>query len=456
MIFSFMKKIKNYFPKTIFVRFILIITIPLVLSQLTYIYVFFERYLDKSNRRTGELLLHEINIINNEFDKEYFQNIDEDLIVENLKNLSPFPVSFVKEDSVMFSNNLLKYDSKNFFNFKLESYIIELFYKLKNNDIFFIKNGKHSYDLYIKKHNGFLKIEISKDRAIPVSPKLLLFWTFLSTTVLITISCIFIKNQVKSIKNLTKAMTEFSLLDKDNEYFIPKGALEIREMGQAFLKMQNEIKKYVNSRTFMLAEISHDLRTPLTRINLEIEFIEDENIKNDIKKDIEEMQKMIDEYLMFAKGEDDDILEEVDISDFFNTIVKDYKRSGYSNILLETNIICNKIKIKKSLLKRAINNVVNNSLKYAKKIYIYVNSNKNSMHIALEDDGPGVSEEMYKNVTKPFFRINRNDKSANVGLGLAITKNIVYKHRGRVSFGKSQKLGGFRVDIDIPNNTFYS
>ena len=187
----------------------------------------------------------------------------------------------------------------------------------------------------------------------------------------------------------------------------------------------------------------------------EIEFIEDENMKNDIKKDIEEMQRMINEYLMFAKGENDDILEEVDIFDFFNGIVKDYKRSGYSDILLETNITYDKIKIKKNLFKRAINNIVNNSLKYAKKISIYVSSNKNCMHVVLEDNGPGVSEEMYKNVTKPFFRISGNDKGANVGLGLAITKNIVYKHRGKISFGKSQKLGGFRVDIDMPNNIVF-
>lgn len=450
MTFNF-NKFRKYYPKTIFLRFILIITIPLVLNQLVYVYVFFERYLDKNNRRASELLVQEISIINNEFDREYFLNANEEYIVENLQNLSTSAVYFIKDSQIDLSKDLIKSGKDKFFKFNSENYLVDLLSKLKNIDIYLIDNNKRNYELFIKKPNGFLNIKINKSRIVPVSPKLLLFWTILSSTLLTTISCIFMKNQVKSIKNLTKTMTDFSLLDKDNEYFIPKGASEIREMGQAFLKMQKEIKKYVNSRTVMLAEISHDLRTPLTRMNLEAEFIDDEEIKKDIKEDIEEMQKMINEYLMFAKGENEDTIEEVSVYDFFNNIIKDYKRSGYTNIVLETDITVNKIKIKKDLLKRAINNVINNSLKYAKKIFISIVSNNNGLNIVLEDNGTGVSEEMYNKISKPFFKINENDKKTGFGLGLAITKNIVYKHKGKIYFDKSKKLGGFKVEINIPN-----
>lgn len=452
MIFNFKNKFKKYYPRTIFLRFILIVTIPLVLSQLIYIYVFFERYLGKSNRRASELLVQEITIINNEFDREYLLNVDEKLIVNNLQNLSTFSISFIEDRNIDFNNDLIKNRNDIFLKFNSKNHFIILLSKLKNIDIYLIDNNNDRYyELFIKKTKGFLNIKINKNRIVPVSPKLLLFWTFISSALLTIISCIFTKNQIKSIKNLTKTMTDFSLLDKDNEYFIPKGALEIREMGQAFLKMQKEIKKYVNSRTVMLAEISHDLRTPLTRMNLETEFIDDEEIKKNIKEDIEEMQKMINEYLIFAKGENEDLIEEVNIYDFFNGIIKDYKRSGYSNIVLETDISIKKIKIKKDSFKRAINNVINNSLKYAKKIFITVVSNGNYLYVTLEDNGVGVSKEMYDKISKPFFKINKNDKESNFGLGLAITRNIVYKHKGKISFGKSQRLGGFKVEISIPN-----
>lgn len=451
MTFSIKNKFKKYYPKTILLRFILIITIPLVLSQLIYVYVFFERYFDKNNYRASELLVQEICIINNEFDREYFLNADEKYIIDNLQNLSTSKVSFINSNNLNLDENLIKKSDEKFFKFNSKNYLVKLLSELKNNDIYLIEGNKGNYEVFIRKYNGFLNIKLDKNRIVPVSPKLLLFLTIFSSTTLIIISCMFMKNQIKSIKNLTKTMTDFSLLDKDNEYFIPKGASEIREMGQAFLKMQKEIKKYVNSRTIMLAEISHDLRTPLTRMNLETEFIEDCEIKKDLKEDIDEMQKMINEYLMFAKDENGDVFEETNIVNFFNSIIKDYKRSGYTNITLETDITVQKIKIKKDLFKRALNNIINNSLKYAKKIFISVTSNNNGLFISLEDNGSGVSEEMYNKITKPFFRLNKESKENNVGLGLAITKNIVYKHKGKISFGKSKRLGGFMVEINIPN-----
>ena len=448
MIFN-SSKTKKYFPKSIFGRFAMMIIAPLILSQILYIYIFFERYLTKNNFRASELLAQEINIINNEFDREYILNIEEYNIVENLKKLSTSPVFFINDIKINNFDNLLN-NNENFSLFKPERYFIDLLLKLDNkDDIYFIKYSEKLYNLYIKKQIGFLKIDIDRDRIVPVSPRLLLFWSLLSTFILVGISCIFMKNQVKSIKNLTKTMRDYSVLEKDNEYFMPKGASEIREIGQAFLKMQKEIKKYVNARTVMLAEISHDLRTPLTRMNLEAEFIEDESIKENIKKDVKEMQLMIEEYLLFTKGEKEEVLEDVDIFSFFNNIVQDYKRSGYTNIDLKITTPQQMIKLRKNLFKRAINNIINNSLKYAKKINLFVNSDNDKLDIILEDNGPGISEELYNKITQPFFKMS-SDKE-NIGLGLAITKNIVYKHRGKISFGKSKNLNGFYVEIVIPN-----
>lgn len=450
MIFNFTKNTRKYFPKSIFARFVLIIVLPLVLSQIIYIYVFFERYLIKNNLRASELLAQEVKIIDNEFDKEYLVNISEIDIINNLKKLSTYDISFINKE-IDLSNNLLKLKNKKFLKFRAENYLVNSLKELNNDNLYLIKSNLKFYDLYIKKHNGFLKIDIEKNRVIPVSPRLLLFWTILSSVILFTISFIFMKNQIKSIQTLTKTIRDFSLLEKDNEYFMPKGASEIREIGQAFLKMQKEIKKYINSRTIMLAEISHDLRTPLTRMNLEIEFIEDEEMKNNLKKDIEEMQKMINEYLIFAKGENENTAEEVDIFDFFNSIIKDYKRSGYNNITLRTDISEQNIKIKKDLFKRAINNIINNSLRYSKQIFILVVSKNNKLQIIVEDDGPGVSKEMYDKITKPFFQIKDNSTKDNLGLGLAITKNIIFKHKGRIIFDKSKNFGGLYIEINIPN-----
>lgn len=442
-------KLKKYFPKSIFGRFATIIIVPLILSQFLYIYIFFERYLNKNNLMASKLLSQEISIISNEFDKEYDLGIEEHNIIKNLKKLSIYPIFFTNNVMIDSTKNLLNTDM-DFVLFRSESYLVQYLSELKiKNDIYFIKYNKKLYNLYIKKQNGFLKIDIDRDRIILVSPRLLIFWSVLSTCVLVFISFIFMKNQIKSIKALTQTMRDYSILEKDNEYFIPKGAREIREIGQAFLKMQKEIKKYVSARTIMLAEISHDLRTPLTRINLEVEFLEDENVKVNIKKDVKEMQSMIEEYLMFARGENEEILEEVDIFRFFNNIIQDYKRSGYTNISLQISTQQQVIELRKNLFKRAINNIINNSLKYAKKIILSVNSDNDKLKIVLEDDGPGISEELYSKIMQPFFKVS-NDKE-NIGLGLAITKNIIYKHRGKINFKRSKNLNGFCVEITIPN-----
>lgn len=440
------KKKNNFWPRTLFLRFALIVIIPLVLSQLIYIYIFFERYWRRINVSFIDVLVDEVKIINNEFDSK-IPLVDKDEVIKNIKSFSNLDLYFLPFHKTLVIEDILKDIDENRY-FLPKSQFKKKLLSLNIDSEIFLGEDLKKYIFYIKKHDGFLAIEINKKRVVPLNIDLLLFWSLISSLLLTVISFIFIKNQIRSINSLTQAMQDFTLLEKDNEDFIPKGAKEIREIGFAFLKMQKEIKQFVNSRTILLAEISHDLRTPLTRIKLETEFIDDEDSRENIKKDLEEMEKMINEYLLFAKGENSDSLQEVVISEFFKNIVDDYKRGGYKNITYKLNLSTKRIILKADLFKRAINNVINNSLKYAKKIEVSLKSNESFLNIIVEDNGPGVSKEMYNKITQPFFKMEDIDK--NIGLGLAITKNIVYLHKGKISFNQSKNLGGLEVNISIP------
>ena len=200
----------------------------------------------------------------------------------------------------------------------------------------------------------------------------------------------------------------------------------------------------------MLAQISHDLRTPLTRMKLQVEFIEDEETANFFKQDLEEMEKMINEYFLFAKGEMENDFKQVNIQNFFDEIINDYKRSGYI-ININYNLKIKGTYLKIDSFKRCINNLINNALKYYKKnITSKVKTTKNTMIINIEDDGCGIPEEFINKVKVPFFKINKNEKSKNVGLGLSIVQNVINMHKGKIIFKESKDFGGLNVELNIP------
>ena len=437
--------IRSKLPKTIFYRFVLIVLLPLFLMQLAYFVIFFNRYYNTTLEQNISLLTNEIFILNARYEKLIQENNDKNTILAELNIFADIKINFIDKININNNKKHIDYFTKNY----LKNLINEL-YILDIGNVNLHKISSNYYNIEIEKEDGFLVFTIQKDRIFIKRIDLILFWNITAFCIISTIALLFIKNQVRSIKKLEKFANDFSYLEKDNSNFKPTGAKEIREMGEAFIKLVKRIRQLISTRTTMLAQISHDLRTPLTRMKLQAEFIEDEETAKFFKQDLEEMEKMINEYLLFAKGEMENDFKQVNIQSFFNEIINDYKRSGYI-ININYNLKIKGTYLKVDSFKRCINNLINNALKYYKKnIIIKVKTTKNTMIINVEDDGCGIPEEFIDKVKTPFFKINKNEKCKNVGLGLSIVQNVVNMHRGKIIFKESKDFGGLNVELNIP------
>jgi two-component system osmolarity sensor histidine kinase EnvZ len=263
---------------------------------------------------------------------------------------------------------------------------------------------------------------------------------------MVIISLIFLKNQTRPITNLAKAAEKFGRGEEIEEYK-PSGAAEIRQAGYEFDRMRKRILRHLNQRSEMLSGISHDLRTPLTRMKLQLAFIKDKELANKLSDDINEMEKMLNEYLQFTSSSFLEKDEQFNISDLIIRIVEKYNNKNIiTNVTPEIYL-----RGRKNLIKRCINNIIDNAIKYGDKIKIEVIKNNNNLFIKIEDNGPGIPFNEHENVFKPFYKINkgRADSKSSVGLGLSIASDIIRSHGGNIKLEKSS-IDGLGVKIFLP------
>jgi len=316
-------------------------------------------------------------------------------------------------------------------------------------------NGKYWFDttsykqlihINIKHNEGYFEFFIPKDRITSTSARMFGLWITFPAFLLISIAIIFLKNQTRPIINLAKAAERFGRGENIDEYR-PSGALEIRQAGFEFDKMRKRIMRHLNQRSEMLSGISHDLRTPLTRLKLQISFISDKELSKKMSLDIDEMEKMLNEYLQFTSSTFLEKDEDFNITDLIENILDKYDNINMSKELAP-NVY---MKGRKNLILRSLNNLIENSIKYAEKIKIHLLSKNNNIIITVDDDGPGIPESEYKNVFKPFYKIDksRGESRSSVGLGLSITSDIIKSHGGNILLQKSP-LNGLRVKIFLP------
>ena len=431
---SFLKKI---LPKRLFYRGLLIVAVPILILQITISLVFFDSLWIKTNKGLTRALVSEIvtiiDIYNNE--SEYNKKIVTDLYNKNFS----FSVRFL--------------DNEKLPDIKVERWFSPMDRTLRRE--LKPKIGEHwfntiSYkevvDLRIKFGDGVLQIFFPKERIQASSVRIFAFWITVPAFLMIAVAMIFLKNQTRPITKLAQASERFGR-GEDIEEFKPSGALEIRKAGLEFEKMRKRIQRHLNQRSEMLSGISHDLRTPLTRIKLQLAVIKDKNLANKISEDVNEMEKMLNEYLQFTSTGAKDKTETFDISELLNDIILKYENDNIEKK------IRNKIYFdgRKNLITRCINNLLDNSIKYAKKISVNLEKKNSTIYISIDDDGPGVEKSELKNIIKPFYKIDksRSDSKSSVGLGLSISSDIVKSHGGDIKFDRS-KLGGLKATISLP------
>ena len=305
---------------------------------------------------------------------------------------------------------------------------------------------KELIDLRIKYQDGYFKFLVPKDRVTSSSARIFALWITVPAIIMVIISLIFLKNQTRPITNLARAAERFGK-GEDIEEFKPSGALEIRQAGHEFDKMRKRILRHLNQRTEMLSGISHDLRTPLTRMKLQIAFIKDKDLATKLAEDINEMEKMLNEYLQFTSSSYVEKNEMFNLSELIEEIVIKYNNENIQKDLLPRIYINGR----KNLINRCLNNIIDNALKYGNKVQIKMSKENTNILIIIDDDGSGVPKEEYENVFKPFYKIDkgRADSKSSVGLGLSIASDIIRSHGGNIVLDKS-KINGLSVKIFLP------
>ena len=436
MFYGLSKFIKKILPKRLFYRALLIVAAPIIILQITISVVFFDSLWIKTNKGMTNALIGEINFFLDAYDNEDY---NKENLIDLFEKHHNFTVKFVS------FGNLPKQDMERWFSPMDRTLRREL--KSRNLSYWFdTTKFKGLIELKIKHINGYFEFYIPKDKVTSSSARLFALWITFPAFLLITIALIFLKNQTRPLVNLAKASEKFGRGEEVGE-FRPSGALEIRQAGFEFDRMRKRILRHLNQRSEMLSGISHDLRTPLTRIKLQLAFIKDNKISSKLSEDIEEMEKMLNEYLKFASSTSSEKNELFDLSKTILSLLKKYNNDRIK-VDIEEKI---NFKGRKNLLIRCFSNILDNALKYGKKINFFAKKLNKTIVIIIEDDGPGISKSEYLNVFKPFYKINkgRGDSKSSVGLGLSIASDVVRSHGGKIDLNKS-KLGGLNVKISLP------
>ena len=438
MFYGLSKFLKDILPKSLFYRALLIVAVPVLVLQFVITIVFFDSLWIKTTKGMTRALVNEIStfleVYNNEnYNKEEVANLFS--IYQDLN------FEFIKDDNFNFDYN------ERWFSPIDRTLRRELKSRFTPAKFWFdTTNYKELIEVRIKYENGYFKFLIPRDRVTSSSARIFALWITVPALIMVFISLIFLKNQTRPITNLARAAEKFGK-GEEIEEFKPSGASEIRQAGYEFDKMRKRIERHLNQRSEMLSGISHDLRTPLTRMKLQVAFIKDKELSDKLADDINEMEKMLNEYLQFAKSSFQEKDEMFNLSELLEEISNKYNKDKISADL-SPRIYLNG---RKNLIRRCINNLVDNATKYGDRVKIELTKNKNNLFIKIEDDGPGIPEKEYENVFKPFYKINkgRADSKSSVGLGLSIASDIIRSHGGNIKLEKS-KMKGLEVRIFLP------
>jgi two-component system osmolarity sensor histidine kinase EnvZ len=443
----FFKYIKGFMPKTLFFRTMLILFIPITIIQIVSVVVFFDNHWSKVSKRLSRSLAGDI--INISETIEQFPK-SKNFIIENAeKNLG------IKYELLKNTNLLTNDKNKKLIN--VEELITQQLTEALNK-----KYEAKNINVLLDQENKKIIISVAKDKNIEVftthekriyssSTIAFVMWLAGSSFLLFLIAVLFLRIQVRSVKKLEEAAIHFGK-GADVPNFKPSGSSEVRNAANAFITMRNRIKKQITERTQMLAGVSHDLRTPLTRMKLQLALMEQNEDQIELTKDIAEMEKMIDGYLSFAKGEGSEKIEELNIIDLSKNIINKTKKN-HEKIEFRTDCQTEFAKVRPQSFERCVGNILSNACRYGETIEVLLETDDRELKITIDDDGPGIPADKRDDVFRAFFRIDtsRNLDTGGVGLGMSIAKDIATSHGGNITLDDSP-IGGLRVIISIPLN----
>lgn len=449
--------LKKFMPRSLYGRFLLIIVLSTLIVQLVSIYVFYYTHLDVISKHMARSVIEEMVFVKKSINKPDYKNLLQDLSdntglrfsFEERRRLKKKKIG----DSDWKKNKFYNYinpliDPYNRFKSELDSHGLKPYEIFESPDDNFII-------VKVQTRQGLISFEVPVKRITSSSAYVFTFWMILSALITSIISIIFLRNQVRSLRELSIAAEKFGR-GQDAPNLRPTGSDEIRSLTISFIKMKERVMRQITQRTDMLSGVSHDLRTPLTRMKLQLELMPNSQEIEDLKSDISDMEKLVEEYLDFARVDEKERSSPMKIKKFLTETVIHYyakmNRSINNNIELDSEL---EVSVKRLALKRALTNLIDNAFNYGNKVDFTAKLSDNNLMMIIDDNGPGIPASERNNVFKPFYRIDNSrnlDKktpSGGSGLGLAIATDAITSHGGRIKLSDSP-LGGLRVVIYIP------
>ncbi len=437
------KRLKRYLPKTLFGRALLIIVTPLVLMQVISTYVFYERHWEIMTRRLVHSLAGDIAFlieelrppISQEWVAELSERADRHFDIElhwqpegilpNQPTISVFDQTQVAMKDAMETKVHRPY--------------------VMNTDFV-----DRRIEILVQLPSGVLQVLAHKKRLFTSTTYVFMLWMIGSSLVLFAIAIVFMRNQIRPIRRLAIAARAFGL-GRDVTGFKPEGATEVRQASAAFLQMRDRINRQLSQRTEMLAGVSHDLRTPLTRMKLELAMLGDNEDVAELKADVTEMERMVEGYLAFARGEGAEVPVEIDVGTLVNDLIANERRGGTRIVYEQPDDGEAVLPARPDALRRAVANLVQNAARYGSRVNVTVVRAGDTIEITVDDDGTGIPEDRREEAFQPFKRLepSRNQETGGTGLGLTISRDIVRSHGGDLTLEDSP-LGGLRAVVRLP------
>jgi len=440
MSFGLNNLLKKILPKRLFYRALIIVAAPIIILQITISIVFFDSIWIKANKGMTRSLVSEIETLFDVYKSNENKN--------NIKQLTDiYKKNFDFVINIKAGEELPKTKSDRRFSPMDRSLRREMKDVFGNENYWFdTVTYIELVDLRIQTENEIIQVFFPKDKIAPSSVRIFVLWLTVPSLLLIFIALIFLKNQTRPLVKLSKAAERFGKGEIIDD-LRPSGALEIRKATYEFDRMMKRINKHLAQRSEMLSGISHDLRTPLTRLKLQLAMMEKKDLAKKMTADIDEMEKMLNDYLQYAKSQSEESSTKININNMIKEILRNYDGNRCELVSSETIII----EGRKNLIRRCILNIVENGFAYGDKILIEIKKSLNGVVIIVEDNGPGIPKYEYLNVFKPFYRTDKSRglNKSGVGLGLSISQDIIKSHGGNISLSES-RFKGLLVKISLP------
>jgi two-component system osmolarity sensor histidine kinase EnvZ len=431
----------SFMPKGLYARSLLIIIMPMVLLQSVVAFVFMERHWNLVTQRLSAGVVQDIAALI-DVDKGTPQDADHSLIRKIAQERLGLAVDFLP------AGEMPPPAPKPFFSL-LDQALSEEIRKQIAKPFWIDTVGRSALlEIRVQLDNAVLRVFAPRSAAYASNSEIFLLWMVGTSTVLLTVAILFLRNQIKPILRLADAAESFGK-GREVPNFRPRGAREVRRAAQAFIEMKQRIERTMEQRTTMLAGVSHDLRTILTRFKLEMALIGDSPEVEAMKKDIDEMARMLEAYLAFARGDSGELSAPTDMAAFLEELQADAVRHGHKASVVFHGVPI--VTVRPAAFKRCLANLVSNAARFAKSISITGHRDHRWLTITVDDDGPGIPGAMREEVFKPFLRLDdaRNQDEGGTGLGLAIARDIARSHGGDISLGDSP-LGGLRATVRVP------